>query len=350
MLRALTRGAAANTVTGRGAGSSLLREPAHLGACVAAMAAAVAGTGAVVTVKLRAGFDDTSLFDDNLDAALAAGAAFVTLHPRTRAQGYSGAANWDLIRHAKLRAGVVPVVGNGDVTSVAKALALLEHARCDAVMVGRGAATDPLIFRRIRAALGEEPMPHASEEPALVESFLRRYYAELASCPPPKSCHGERTPAEAARFRIGKLKQLSNYLLRGTASMAAPLAELLRRGGYADASETPGKMSLALSDAMLEDISLCVRAHWAGAPRDVLIDNFSSRSGYAGATLRLVPPLAADEPAAPMEQSSATTKSETELLARALAQRRRKLDDRAAWQQRKARAAARRQAAAPTPL
>ena len=333
-------------MTGRGAGSSLLREPAHLGECVKAMAAAVAGMGAVVTVKLRAGFDDTTLFDQNLDAALAAGAAFVTLHPRTRAQGYSGAADWDLIRHAKLRTGSVPVVGNGDVTSVAKAMALLEHARCDAVMIGRGAATDPLIFRRIRAAFGAEPAIYGEEEPALVESFLRRYYAELASSPPPKSCHGERTPSEAARFRIGKLKQLSNYLLRGTPAMAAPLAELLRRGGYADASETPSKMSLAVSDAMLEDIILCVRTHWAGAPRDVLIDNFSSRSGYAGAVQR-VAPLASvaapvrDELDEPSPQPL-TTKSDTELLARALAQRRRKLDEQVAWQQRKARAAARR--------
>jgi tRNA-dihydrouridine synthase C len=329
-------------VTGRGAGSSLLREPAHLGECVAAMTAAVAGTGAVVTVKLRAGFDDSSLFDTNLKAALDAGAAFVTLHPRTRAQGYSGAADWDLIRHAKQRAGGIPVVGNGDVTSVARALALLKHARCDAVMIGRGAATDPLIYRRIRAAFGDEPMPHVSEEPALIEAFLRRYYAELADTPPPKSCHGERTPAETTRFRIGKLKQLSNYLLRGTAAMAAPLAELLRCGGYADASETPNKLSLALSDAMLEDIISVVRTHWAGAPRDVLIDNFSSRSGYAGATQRVMPLAgAADEPTDEAEQPPTTTKSDTELLARALAQRRRKLDDRAAWQQRKARAAVR---------
>ena len=334
-------------MTGRGAGSSLLREPAHLGECVKAMTDAVAGTGAVVTVKLRAGFDDTSLFDQNLDAALAAGAAFVTLHPRTRAQGYSGAADWDLIRHAKRRAGVVPVVGNGDVTSVAKAMALLEHARCDAVMIGRGAATDPLIFRRIRAAFGGEPPIDGDEEPTLVESFLRRYYAELESTPPPKSCHGERTPAEAARFRIGKLKQLSNYLLRGNAAMAAPLAELLRRGGYADASQAPSKLSLAVSDAMLEDIILCVRTHWAGAPRDVLIDNFSSRSGYSGATERVMPLASVAVPACEPDgveelPQPLTTKSETELLARALAQRRRKLDDQVAWQQRKSRAASRR--------
>jgi tRNA-dihydrouridine synthase C len=309
------------------------------------MTDAVAGTGTVVTVKLRAGFDDTTLFDQNLDAVLAAGAAFVTLHPRTRAQGYSGAADWGLIRHAKRRAGSVPIVGNGDVTSVAKAMALLDHTRCDAVMIGRGAATDPLIFRRIRASFGEEPAIDSGEEPALVESFLRRYYAELAITPPPKSCHGERTPAEAARFRIGKLKQLSNYLLRGNAAMGAPLAELLRRGGYADASQTPSKLSLAVSDAMLEDIILCVRMHWAGAPRDVLIDNFSSRSGYSGATERVIPPacvaLPLSEPGLESPQL-VTTKSETELLARALAQRRRKLDDQLAWQQRKARAAARR--------
>lgn len=347
----LNCGCPANTVTGRGAGSSLLREPSHLGDCVAAMTAAVAGSGAVVTVKLRAGFDDASLFDSNLEAALQAGAAFVTLHPRTRAQGYSGAADWNLIRRAKQRAGA-PVVGNGDVTSVARALALLKHAGCDAVMIGRGAATDPLIFRRIRAAFGaEEPIP-LSEEPVLIESFLRRYYAELADTPPPKSCHGERSPGEDARFRIGKLKQLANYLLRGHGSMAAPLAELLRRGGYAHASETP--KTLAVSDEMLEDIVHCVRLHWAGAPRDVLIDNFSSRSGYAGVTQRVMP-LDSELLSVPNEPSLAeepplTTKNDSELMARALAQRRRKQDDRAAWLQRKARAAERRSSGTPTAL
>ncbi len=344
-------------MTGRGAGSSLLRDTALLADCVSAMAAGVAGSGAVVTVKLRAGFDDTSRFDDNLAAALAAGAAFVTLHPRTRAQGYSGAADWDLVARAKRLAGGVPVVGNGDVTSAARALALLQRSACDGVMVGRGAATDPLIFRRIRAAFpGGAPAPAAEEEAGIIEAFVRRYYAELALVPPPKASRERgRTSAEAARFRMGKLKQLSNYLLRGNAAMAAPLAGLLRRGGEAASADTAGSEPLRVeaADAMAEDIVACVRQHWAGAPRDVLVDNFSSRTAYAGRTQRVLPldaagcgcsgeagAAGAGDAAAVEEEEPEAEKTNGEVVERALVLRARRLAREAAWRARHAPRAA----------
>ena len=77
----LNCGCPANTVTGRGAGSSLLQTPEHLAACVGAMAAAAQAHGAQVSVKLRAGFDDTSLLEENLRAAVDAGAQLVALQP-----------------------------------------------------------------------------------------------------------------------------------------------------------------------------------------------------------------------------------------------------------------------------
>jgi tRNA-dihydrouridine synthase C len=354
----LNCGCPANTVTGRGAGSSLLREPALLRSCVAAIAAAVAPAGGVASVKLRAGFDDASLFDANLEAALAAGAAFVTLHPRTRAQGYSGAADWALIARAVSRAAGVPVVGNGDVTSAARATALLAMSRCDGVMVGRGAATDPLIFRRIRAlyahggdAVAAAASICADEERFLVEAFVRRYYAELALVPPPKSSRERgRTSAESGRFRTGKLKQLSNYLLRGNAAMAAPLALLLRRGGMGDAAaaSAPVPMGIEAADGMAEDIVACVRAHWAGPPRDVLVDNFSSRTGYAGQTQRVLPLASALEGAAcgcggeveeqEEEQSAAEQRTEAEIRQRALAMRDKRMAREVAWRRRHERA------------
>ena len=142
-----------HAVTGKGAGSSLLRDPRRR-AMTRAVALGVAGTGCAVTVKLRSGFDDRGLLRENLLAAQAGGASFVTLHPRTRAQGYSGHAAWEDVGFA-VDLLSVPVVGNGDVTSAALAARMLRETGCAGVMIGRGAVQDPLVFRRCRAA-GDE--------------------------------------------------------------------------------------------------------------------------------------------------------------------------------------------------
>lgn len=274
----LNCGCPANTVTGRGAGSSLLRETALLHACVRAMADAAAAHGAVVSVKLRAGFNDTSDFERNLAAVVDAGAALVTLHPRTRLQGYSGAADWDLIRRA-VRLSRVPVVGNGDVTSACRARELHALSGCAGIMVGRGAAQDPLIFRRIRAAFGRGPAVDPGSEAASIEAFVRSYYQELTRAPLPRSAKaaGGRTETETSRFRLGKLKQLSNYLLRADSRMAPTLAAVLRAPPDTD------------SDVVLERVVHCVRDFWAGPPQALLVDTFSSRNAYDGPTQRAIP-------------------------------------------------------------
>jgi len=149
----LNCGCPANVVTGKGAGSSLLRNPYDVEACVAAVRRGVAGTGAAVSLKMRSGFDDRGLLRENLLAAQAGGAEFVTLHARTRAQGYSGRAQWADIALA-VEILDIPVVGNGDVTSPGRAAELVLETGCAGLMVGRGAVQDPLLFRRIAAALG----------------------------------------------------------------------------------------------------------------------------------------------------------------------------------------------------
>ena len=88
----LNCGCPASVVTGKGAGSSLLRDPTYLYESVAAVARGVHGTGCAVTLKLRSGYDDRGLLRENLLAAQAGGAQFVTLHPRTRREGYAGRA------------------------------------------------------------------------------------------------------------------------------------------------------------------------------------------------------------------------------------------------------------------
>ena len=105
----LNCGCPSNTVTGRGAGSSLLRDPDLLNQVAAAMVKAVS---IPVTIKMRSGYDDTSQFKENLLAAQESGVSYITLHPRTKVDGYGPPAKWDLIAEAKsiLR---IPLVGNG---------------------------------------------------------------------------------------------------------------------------------------------------------------------------------------------------------------------------------------------
>ncbi|MFN4174788.1 MAG: tRNA-dihydrouridine synthase, partial [Parachlamydiaceae bacterium] len=103
-----------------------------------------------VTLKMRSGYEDTSLFKENLSAAESSGVKFITLHPRTKVDGYGPKAKWELIAEAKstLR---IPLVGNGDILTVQDALSMLNQTKCDAIMIGRGAVSNPFIFRQIKA-------------------------------------------------------------------------------------------------------------------------------------------------------------------------------------------------------
>ncbi len=119
-----------------------------------------------VTVKIRLGWDRGSLnaveFAQGVEAS---GAAMVAVHGRTRAQQYSGRADWDEIARVKQAVGI-PVVANGDVTSAEEALRCLRRTGADGVMIGRAAFGDPWIFQQVAAALRGEPVP---PRPALAE-------------------------------------------------------------------------------------------------------------------------------------------------------------------------------------
>lgn len=190
----LNCGCPSNTVTGRGAGSSLLKEPNHLYKIAKAMVDTVS---IPVTAKLRSGFEDTSLFKENILAAQESGIRFLTLHPRTKVDGYGPPARWDLIAEAKqlLR---IPVVGNGDVLSVQDALNMLQQTRCDALMIGRGSVINPFIFHEIKAHFSNKAIKHSGEH---VIQFLYEFKQEMGIDYPP-------------RTQINKLKQLVNFLFR----------------------------------------------------------------------------------------------------------------------------------------
>jgi tRNA-dihydrouridine synthase B len=140
-----------------GCGAALLRSPALIGEIVRAMRGE---TSLPVTVKLRSGWDPASVnYLSCAEAAVAAGASAVTLHPRTRSQGFSGKSRWEEI--TALRAAIpVPVLGSGDLFTPQDCLGMLRETGCHGIMVARGALGNPFIFRQTAALLrGEEPLP-----------------------------------------------------------------------------------------------------------------------------------------------------------------------------------------------
>ena len=103
-----------------------------------------------VTLKIRAGVTEASrfLFREIAELAEDHGVQMITFHPRTVSQGYSGSADWDLIRELK-EVSDIPIVGNGDIATPEDARTMLEQTGCDYVMVGRGAMGNPFLFGQI---------------------------------------------------------------------------------------------------------------------------------------------------------------------------------------------------------
>ena len=103
-----------------------------------------------ISLKMRIGVteENNSLFLDITKIAEQEGIGMMTLHPRTVSQGYSGHADWDMIKKLKQNASV-PVVGNGDITSPEIAKKVLDYTGCDYLMIGRGAMGNPFIFEQI---------------------------------------------------------------------------------------------------------------------------------------------------------------------------------------------------------
>jgi nifR3 family TIM-barrel protein len=152
----INMGCPVRKVARKGGGSGLLREPALAAEIVAAVAAAVR---VPVTVKTRLGWCGSSA--DPVAFALGlqeAGAEALTLHGRTREQGFSGSADWAAIARVK-QALRIPVIANGDVTSPEAALRCLAITGADGVMVGRATLGAPWLVGRIDAALSGRPVP-----------------------------------------------------------------------------------------------------------------------------------------------------------------------------------------------
>lgn len=163
-------------ITAPGGGSALLIEPDKTRAIFRSVVKNIKKIP--VTVKMRKGYADPS-GDEAVRLAKIAeeeGLDAVTVHGRTRAQGYTGSADWDSIAKVK-KALKIPVIGNGDVTSPETAKKLMQQSGCDGVMIGRGALGNPWLYRQISAMLdggsiegaNGDCLPKRGQSPSLQE-------------------------------------------------------------------------------------------------------------------------------------------------------------------------------------
>jgi tRNA-dihydrouridine synthase B len=189
-------GCPAPRVVRKGAGSAMLKDPELLYEVICAMRERVPG---LLSAKIRAGFDESSGVVHIAQTVQRAGADFLVVHPRRRADFYQGVADWRIIQ--RLREALdIPVVGNGDVWYATDALRMLDETGCDAVMIGRPALRNPWIFEQLAdLRAGREPIhPDGDDMVAWLTTIVTEYEKVF-----------KRT---AKRGPLGKIKEILTYV------------------------------------------------------------------------------------------------------------------------------------------
>ncbi len=189
-------GCPVNKVVKCNGGSGLLRDLPLVETLLRTVRAAIS---IPLTCKFRAGWNDRELvFVEMGKLAEDCGLQAVALHPRTREQGYSGKSDWTRIAETKA-AVKIPVIGNGDIITPQDALRMVKETGCDAVMVGRTAASNPWIFRQISEYLATGDYYRPTEQDRY--ELMRTYYRMLAQ-------HRDEDA-------VGKMKQFATYFTHG---------------------------------------------------------------------------------------------------------------------------------------
>ena len=256
----LNFGCPVRKVTRHGGGVAVTVRPRLVEAIVAAAVdaaaeAASAGSSPIpVTVKTRIGLDDARpTYLDTGRAAEQAGAAAISLHARTAAQLYSGAADWSAIARLKQRV-TLPVLGNGDIWTASDALALVEQTGADGVVVGRGCLGRPWLFGELADAFAGRPVRPA---PTLheVRATLREHARLLVG----------------RRGELGGLRELRKHI--GWYLTGYPVGAEVRRGLVEVSSLAELEQLLGALDGSLT------------APRELVAGPRGTRAGPQKVTL-----------------------------------------------------------------
>ncbi|MEM6939227.1 MAG: tRNA dihydrouridine synthase DusB [Pseudomonadota bacterium] len=189
----INMGCPAKKVTNGASGSALMKTPDHALRLIEAVVEAV---DVPVSLKTRLGWDDQLLNAPMIASrAEAAGIQMITIHGRTRCQFYKGHANWRAI--AEVKAAVsIPVIANGDISSVLSAQAALQQSGADGVMIGRGAQGRPWLLAEIAHALYGAPAPETPTGAAFADMVGAHYASMLAF-------YGEPLGLRVARKHLG---------------------------------------------------------------------------------------------------------------------------------------------------
>ncbi|MCG3204198.1 MAG: putative tRNA-dihydrouridine synthase [Elusimicrobia bacterium] len=200
-------------VTAAGAGAAMLRDPKNTEQVFKKVMSAIKKIP--VTIKMRLGYEDDSGEEAVSIAKIAEGEglSMITVHGRTRAQGYTGKSNWEAIGKVK-RAIKIPVLGNGDVSTAEDAKRLQEVSGCDGVMIGRGGLGNPWIYRQIHEQLfeGKNPEPPTREE--RIQAVLEHLALEV-----------EHVGEQKAVFHM---RRIGSWYIAGVTHASSYRAELIR--------------------------------------------------------------------------------------------------------------------------
>lgn len=178
-------------------GSALLKEPKKVEEIVKAV---VDSVNVPVTVKIRSGWDSNSINAKEISKIIEkAGASAITLHARTRSQGYSGKVDLDIIKKVKENV-TIPVIGNGDIKTVKDAKYMLDYTGCDAIMIGRAALGNPWILKNTIDYLNEKK----TKEPTIKEKkeMIKKHFKYLLN-------------NKKERTAILEMRTIAAYYLKG---------------------------------------------------------------------------------------------------------------------------------------